>query len=89
MAENMSLADQAVAALAAVVAMDAGMDMSHPERHSIRTLKRLAEARMSQAFREAQELAYMATDLTSLVDNVRKEYGESLLQARPVEHYPV
>ena len=84
-----SLADQAVATLAAVAAMDAGMDMSHPERHSIRTLRRMAEERLSQAFREAQEIAYMATDLTSLVDNVRKEECERLLKAGPVEHHPV
>lgn len=76
MTENMSLADQAVAALAAVTAMDAGMDMNHPERHSIRTLKRLAEARLAQAFREAQEFAFMATDLTSLVNVVRKEEAD-------------
>ena len=78
MSDYKSLADQAVSALAAVSAMDADMDMSHPERHSIRTLKRLAEARLAHAFREAHELAFMATDLTSLVDIVRKEESERI-----------
>jgi hypothetical protein len=78
MSDYKSLADQAVSALAAVSAMDADMDMSHPERHSIRTLKRLAEARLSQAFREAHEFAFMATDITSLVDIVRKKEAERI-----------
>lgn len=76
MAETRSLADEAVSALAAVAGMDASMDLNHPERHSVRSLKRLAEARLFAAFREAQELAFMATDLTSLVDNVRHEEAQ-------------
>lgn len=73
MSDHKSLADEAVSALAAVGNMDTSMDMTHPERHSVRTLKRLAEERLFQAFRDVQALAYMATDLTSLVDNVRAD----------------
>lgn len=73
MAESKSLADEAVAALAAVRAMDEGMDLNHPERHTVRNLKRAAEEVLGNAFRTAQTLAYMASDVTSLVDNVRLE----------------
>lgn len=67
MAENLSLADQAVQALAMVKAMDASIENTDPHRHIVRSLKRMAEARLSQAFREAQEMAYMAQELPALV----------------------
>lgn len=73
MAENKGLADEAVAALAAVRAMDEGMGLNHPERHTVRNLKRVAEEVLACAFRQAQTLAFMASDTTSLVDNVRLE----------------
>ena len=41
MAENMSLADQAVQALAMVKAMDENLNMEHPERHAIRNMQRI------------------------------------------------
>ena len=81
MAENMSLADQAVAALAAVRAMDEGMDLNHPERHTVRNLKRAAEEVLGNAFRTAQTLAYMGSDVTSLVDNVRLDEAKKALES--------
>jgi hypothetical protein len=71
-----SLADDAVSVLAAVRAMDEKMDLDHPERHSVRTLKRMAEQVLADAFRQAQGLAYLATDLTSIVDVIRDEEAE-------------
>lgn len=82
MAENRSLADEAVEAIAAVRAMSEGMDLNHPERHSVRNLKQAAEEVLRNAFRTAQTLAYMGSDLTSLVDNVRTEEAKRLEDAR-------
>jgi hypothetical protein len=79
MAESKSLADEAVAALAAVRAMDEGMDMTHPERHSVRSLKQTAQDVLLSAFRQAQTLAYLATDLTALVDNVKADEAKRAL----------
>lgn len=73
MAENMSLADQAIEALAMVKAMDDSMSMEHPHRHSVRNLRRTAEDILRHAFRQAVDLAYQAQDLGPLVDNVRAE----------------
>jgi len=81
MAENRSLADEAVAALAAVGAMTDGMDLNHPERHSVRNLKQAAEEVLRNAFRTAQTLAYMGSDLTSLVDNVRLDEAKRAIEA--------
>jgi hypothetical protein len=85
MAENMSLADQAVQALAMVKAMDASIENTDPHRHIVRGLKRMAEARLSQAFREAQEIAYMAQDLPALVDGVRLRTMKELADMQPAE----
>jgi hypothetical protein len=63
MSEPRSLADSAVAALAAVRAMDQEVTNEHDERHQIRTLKRLAEQTLADAFRRASELAYLAEDV--------------------------
>lgn len=74
MADNMSLADRAVAALAAVSAMgEGGMGLDHPERHAVRNLKREAENVLREAFTRAEWLAYMAKDLPELVQAVRDE----------------
>lgn len=81
MAESTNLADQAVQALAAVRAMDARIDLDHPERHSVRALKRHAENILARAFQQAQELVYIAADLTALVENVRAE--QASLTAEP------
>lgn len=63
MAENMSLADQAVQALAMVKAMDECLDMQHPERHVIRGMKRVAQQVIEAGLRSAIDLAWQAQDL--------------------------
>lgn len=63
MAENMSLADQAVQALAMVQAMDESVDNEHPERHMVRSMKRVAQQALAAAFRNAIDVAWMAKDL--------------------------
>ena len=83
MAENMSLADQAVQALAMVKAMDASIENTDPHRHIVRGLKRMAEKRLADAFAEAQGFAYMAQDLPTLVDGVRLRTMKELADAQP------
>lgn len=78
MAENMSLADQAVQAIAMVKAMDADVTNENPQRHAVRNLKRLAEGCLADGMRRAIDLAWQAKDLTSLVDDVRKEEAARL-----------
>lgn len=46
--------------------MDNGIDLSHPERHVIRDLKRNAEALIADALRRARELAYTADAIKEL-----------------------
>lgn len=62
-----SIADDAVAALAAVRAMDAGITNDDPHRHIVRSLKRNAEAILIEAFRRSHELAYQAEELGKLM----------------------
>lgn len=85
MGENMSLADQAVQALAMVKAMDASIENTDPHRHIVRNLKRMAEQRLSDAFAEAQGFACMAQDLPTLVDGVRLRTMKELAEAQPVQ----
>lgn len=63
MTDRSSLADRAIDALAAVARMDADVTNEHDERHHVRTLKRLAEEGLSEAFRHARQLAYLAEDV--------------------------
>lgn len=63
MADRTSLADAAVDALAAVARMDWNVANEHDERHHIRSLKRLAETSLTDAFRQARELAWLAEDM--------------------------
>ncbi len=63
MAENMSLADQAIQAISMVKAIDDSVDNEHPERHVVRSMKRVAEQALSAAFRNAIDVALMAKDL--------------------------
>lgn len=85
MAENTSLADQAVQALAMVRAMDSSIENTDPHRHIVRSLKRMAEKRLADAFAEAQGFAYMAQDLPTLVDGVRLRTMKEMADAQPVE----
>jgi len=70
MAENMSLADQVIHALAEVRAMDAGIDLEHPERHAVRSLKRAAEQTIANAMREAVDLAWQAKGIRELAREI-------------------
>lgn len=70
MAQNMSLADQAVQALAMVQAMDDGMDMEHPERHAVYSMRRIAEQAIAAGFRTAIDLAWQAKDLRKLAREI-------------------
>jgi hypothetical protein len=63
MAENMSLADQAVQALAMVKAMDEGLTNDDPHRHIVRSMKRIAEQNIAAALRGAIDLAWLAKDV--------------------------
>lgn len=66
MADQQSLADTFVETLAAVRAMDNGIDLTHPERHVIRDLKRNAETLIADALRSARSLAYIAESIREL-----------------------
>ena len=83
MAENMSLADQAVQALAMVKAMDANIDNDMPHRHIVRGMKRVAEQKIAAALREAIDLAWMAQELPTLVDGVRLRTMKEVADMQP------
>jgi hypothetical protein len=85
MAENMSLADQAVQALAMVKAMDANMTNDRPERHQVRQLKRLAEAAIAAGLRQAIDFAWMAQELSAMVKDVEQATETRLQGMQPVE----
>jgi len=85
MAENMSLADQAVQALAMVKAMDANMTNDRPERHQVRNLKRLAEAAIAAGLRQAIDFAWMAQEVGALVKDVEQTTEKRLQDMQPVE----
>lgn len=70
MAENMSLADQAVQALAMVKAMDENLDMEHPERHVIRGMQYVAQQVIAAGLRSAIDLALQANDLRRLARDI-------------------
>ena len=83
MAVNMSLADQAVQALAMVKAMDEGLDIENPARHAVRNLQRLAEQEMAAGFRIAIDLAWQAKDLRKLAVDIEasaRDIAESRAQ---------
>lgn len=85
MAENMSLADQAVETLAMVRAMDADMTNDRADRHMVRTMKRMAEAAIAEGLRRAAEFAWLAKDLPTLVDGVRLRTAKEIADMQPVE----
>jgi len=74
-----SLADLAVQTLAALRALDELTGNERPERHQVRQIKRLAEANLEAAFRQATELAWMAKDLGSLVAEVQAESAQQAI----------
>jgi hypothetical protein len=71
MADQKSLADSAVDVLAAVSRMDFGLTNEHEERHQVRTLKRLAESALAEAFRHARDLAWLAEDVRKTSQDAR------------------
>jgi hypothetical protein len=71
-----SLADRAISALAAVARMDADVTNEHDERHHIRSLKRIAEQGLIEAFRNASELAYTAEDMHRSGEKTREAAEE-------------
>ena len=66
MADQQRIFDAFVETLAAMRAMDNGIDLSHPERHVIRDLKRNAETLIADALRRAREMAYVADSIREL-----------------------
>jgi hypothetical protein len=55
-----------------VSAIDAKVELSHPERQHVRTLKRVAEATLRDAFRTAQDLAFLAEDVQRTAREMEK-----------------
>ena len=66
MVDQPSLADAFVETLAAVRAMDNGIDLTHRERHVIRDLKRNAETLIADALRRARDMVYVADSIREL-----------------------
>ncbi len=69
----MSLADRAVAALAAVRGIGSGMTMDRPERYAVWKLRNLAEEILGAAFAQAEALAEQAERVALLAEEVRAE----------------
>lgn len=75
MAENMSLADRAVEAVAAVKTMADGLDMENPERRNVRELKHIAEKVLADAFDTVMRLSWQACDLRELATKIQASKG--------------
>lgn len=73
---NESLADRAVDALAEVRAIGENMDNEHSMRHTVRSMKRVAEQILSDAMRQATEIAYQAKRLVKDHDEAMKGGSE-------------
>lgn len=73
MSTQQSLADCAVAVLAEIRSIDANQDTSHPMRHTVRALKRVAERIMSDAMQQASDLAYQANQIVKDYDEAEKK----------------
>ena len=75
MADHPSLNDRAVAALAAVAAMDSDIGTDDPERHIVWQLKNQAGNLLADAFSRAHHLAYLA-------ETVRRDMKAAVADAR-------
>lgn len=73
MADQPSLADRAVHALALVAAMDSTVTSDSPERHIVWDLKNHAEQTLSAAFSQALRLSYLAGSARRVVQEVTDE----------------
>lgn len=71
MAEQASLADMAVRALADVAAIDSSVTIEAPERHIVRELKRQAESTIQEACIRAMGLARLAADIQETYSEAR------------------
>lgn len=84
--EQRSLADRAVETLAAVRAMDDGVSMEHPERHTVRELKATAEQIREHTLilgRTCDGMADPAIQSLSLVTQIGASDGVKQLLAPP------
>lgn len=66
MAEQQTLAEQAVEALAAVRGITEGLELESPERHALRELKHTAEAIIGSALDQAMRLVETAGEVKKL-----------------------
>jgi poly-gamma-glutamate capsule biosynthesis protein CapA/YwtB (metallophosphatase superfamily) len=72
----MSLADDTIAALQAIKAIGENLDSlndEHPMRHAVRGMKRTAEAILTDAIKQATDIAYQANQLI-------KDYDASITE---------
>lgn len=70
---SQSLADCAVSALSEVRSIGENMADDHPMRHSVRSMKRTAEQILSDAMRQAADLANQAKQLVKDHDSAIDE----------------
>lgn len=70
--QQQSLADCVVDALAAVRAIEDDIDNDHQMRHVVRSMKRVAEQILSDAMRQATEIAYQAKKIIEDHDKAMK-----------------
>lgn len=73
MAGNLSLAEQAVQTLEAVRQMEHGIELNNPERHIVRSMKRVAEQAIEAGLRIAQDLAWQAQNVRQLPAEIREQ----------------
>ena len=79
MSQNQSLADQAVDTIASIRNLDTSTNMGHPERHTVREMKRVASEIVTNALRQAQALVHSAE---SLQQDMRKHETAQRAQAQ-------
>lgn len=72
MSQTSSLADCAVDAISAVRSIGETIDNEHPMRHAVRNIKRTAEQILSDAFRQARDLAYQSERLVKDYEEDKK-----------------
>lgn len=77
MTQTNSLADLAVDTIAAVKAMDEGIELGQPECGVVLSLQRQAEQILTSAFRQAVDLTYSARSVRAAV----KEAAEDAAKA--------
>ncbi len=63
MSHQPSLPDQFVAIMARIQEIDAGVDNEHPNRHTLRRLRHLAEAQIADGIRRAMDVYEVALSM--------------------------